>query len=179
MLGRVGIGADEREHGVGGVRRRSPDLLTVDDEVITVPNSASRQRGEVRSGAGLAIALRPGDVAVEDRREVLLLLLVRAVDDQRRTKHVDTGAANGRRAGLRNLLIEDELLHRGETATAVFRRPVRRDPMMLGECGMPVDGGPVLNRVAGLAVVLPGPLGHRASSSQLAVSRRQPVCDQG
>ena len=177
MLGRIGIGADQRKHRVGSVRGRGPDLLSVDDEIVAVAHGARGQRGEIGAGARLAVALRPGDFTVEDRRQVLFLLLVRAVDDQGRSEHVNAGAADRRRAGLGELLIEDELLHRREAAAAVLGRPVRRDPMPRGEGRMPVDRGRQRGRIIGLAVVLPGPFGHCAAGGEIAIALRQALID--
>ena len=178
MLGRVGIGADQREHSVRSVRSRSPDLLPVDDEIVTVAHGARGQRGEIGAGAGLAIALRPGHGAVKNRRQVLVLLLVRPVNDERRAKHVNAGSAHCGRAGLRDFLVEDELLHGGQTTAAVFGGPMRSNPVTLGERGMPVDRRLQCDRVVRLAVVLPGALRHRTARREVSVALRQPFTNQ-
>ena len=59
---------------------------------------------------------------------MLLLLLLVAVDDDRRAGEADADAARPRRARLRHLLVEDELLHDGHAGAAVLLRPGRRDP---------------------------------------------------
>ena len=100
----------------------------------------------------------------------MLFLLVGAVDDQGGAEHVDAGAADGGRAGLGDLLVEDELLHRGESAAAVLGWPMRSDPVTLGEGGVPVDGGCEGGWVVGLAVVFPGAFGHGAPGGEVAVA---------
>ena len=178
MLGRVGVGADEGEEGVGGVGGGGPDFLAVDDEVVAVADGAGGERGEVGAGAGFGVALRPGDFAGEDRGQVLAFLLVGAVHDQGGAEHGDAGAADGGGAGFGHFLAEDELLHGGESAAADFGGPVGRDPAALGEGGVPVDGGAALGLVGGFAVVFPGAFGHRAAGGEVAVAGGQARADQ-
>src|SRR5260370_3614208 len=51
--------------GVGG-----PDFLAVDDEIVAVALGAGLQRGEVRSGIRLGIALAPADRSEEHTSEL-------------------------------------------------------------------------------------------------------------
>ena len=91
MLRRVRVGAREQEDPVGVVRLAGPDLLTVDHEVVAVPDGARLQRREIGAGAGFAVALAPLHLARRDAVEVLLLLLVAAVDHDRRAEVADRG----------------------------------------------------------------------------------------
>ncbi|GCC45919.1 hypothetical protein chiPu_0030186, partial [Chiloscyllium punctatum] len=88
LLGRR-IGAHQAEDPVGIVGVGGPDLLAVDDVVVTVADRAGLQRGEVRAGVRLGIALAPADQARGDLRQMLLLLLLGAVFQQRRPEHRD------------------------------------------------------------------------------------------
>ena len=88
LLGRA-IGAHQAENPVGVVGVRRPDLLAGDDEIIAVAFGAGLQRGEVRSGVRLGIALAPADQARGDLRQMLLLLRLGAVFQQRRPEHPD------------------------------------------------------------------------------------------
>ena len=177
-LGAVGFGAGEQEEPVRGVRGGGPDLLPVDHVVVAVAARAGGERGEVRAGPRLGEALRPRHLAGEDARQVLAALLLGAVEDQRRPQHVGAGAADRRGAGARQLLLEDELLHRAEPAAAVLLRPVRRDPVVLGERVRPGDGGLAARGILGLAIELPRPLEAMRGDAAAAVARREALGDQ-
>ena len=92
------IGPHQTEDPVGEVRVRGPYLLAVDDEVVAVALGAGLQRCEVRSGVRLGITLAPADQASRDFRQMLLLLRIGAVFQQRRSEHPDAETRQ-RRAG--------------------------------------------------------------------------------
>ena len=52
------------------------DLRAVDHVVVAVFDGARLQAGQVRTGAGFAVALAPPDFAAHDLRQVLVLLLL-------------------------------------------------------------------------------------------------------
>ena len=114
VLGRVRVGAGEHEHPVGVVRAGGPDLLAVDDVVVAVADGAGLERGEV--GAGARLASSPGTSCTSPLRicgRCSLLLLLGAVDDERRAEHAECPCRRRSGArGLGDLLVEDELLHR-------------------------------------------------------------------
>ncbi len=87
VLRHVGIGANEREHPVGVLRTRRPDLLAVDQEVIAAIFRACAQAGEIRTRARLAVTLTPAHFAANDRRNVAALLIFGAEFEQRRADH--------------------------------------------------------------------------------------------
>ena len=155
MLRRFGVGAGEREDRVRGVGAGGPDLLAVDDVLVAVADRACLQRGEVGAGARFRVALGPHALSREDRREVLLALLLGAVDNQGRTEQADGGAADRRSRGFRHLLAEDELLGDGHAAAAVLPGPVRGDPSALGKGARPLRGRASRLGVVGLAIELP------------------------
>ena len=99
MLLRGGIGAHQAEDPVGVIRVRRPDLLAVDDVVVAVACRAGLQRSEVGAGIRLGIALAPADQPCCDLRQMLLLLRLGAVFEQRRPEHGD--AERGQAAAAR------------------------------------------------------------------------------
>src|SRR5581483_1376594 len=146
VLRGIRVGAREEDHVLRDVRAGGPDLLAVDDVVVAVLRRARLQRGEVGARAWLAEALAPDRVALDDRRQVFPLLLLRAVEDDRRAgpARADAVVAAARRARLRHLLVEDELLHDGHARTAVLLRPRRGDPAAGGELLRPVGVEPAV-----------------------------------
>ena len=137
VLGGVRVRACEHEHPVGGLGAGRPDLLSVDHVVVAVALRPRLERSEVRAGARLAEPLAPLRLTREDAAQVLLLLLLSAVDDQRRADHSRAHAAHQRRPVLRELLVHDELLHDGKAGAAVLLRPGRRDPALVRQLRPP------------------------------------------
>ncbi len=125
VFGRFGVRAHEGEDHLGGHRARGPDLLAVDDEVVAVSDATRLDRGEVRAGAGLGVALTPLDFASNHWRQELRLLLLGAVHEDRGADVVD---ALDRRAHLGEDLAKDELFDRREVGPAVLLGPCRCDP---------------------------------------------------
>ena len=183
MLRRVGVGADQREDRVGHVGGGGPDLLAVDDVLVAVAHGARLEAAEVGAGAGLGVALRPRDLAGEDVADVLLLLLLGAVDEHRGAEQHHAGAADGGRLGAGHLLVEDHLLHRGEAGAAVLLGPVRGDPAVLGEGVGPLLRGDLHVLVGVLAVRVPREEalegGLLAGLDAAAVEFGQPLLDEG
>jgi hypothetical protein len=131
---RIGVGAHQEEAPIGVVRAGRPDLLTVDDVVITIADGPGLQAGEVTTGPRFAVTLAPGDVGVRNSREVFCLLLRRPVDDERRANHTHVEDAAGvRGAGVGDLLAEDHLLDVAPGEAAVLLRPRGGDPALGGK----------------------------------------------
>ncbi len=84
----VVAGAHQREHAVGVVRMRGPDLGAVDDVVVAVAHRAGLQRREIGAGARLGIALAPVILAGENPRQIEVLLLRRAETDDDGADHL-------------------------------------------------------------------------------------------
>ena len=154
MLRRLRVGAHERVHRVRGERLR-PQLLAVHDVLVAVAHGAALQRGEVGAAAGLGVALRPVDLAGRDRRHVLGLLLLRAVDHEQRAEEHRARPADAGCAGALALLVEDELLERGEAGAAEVLRPGGGDVALGGERLRPLVRGALDCGVLGVAVVPP------------------------
>src|SRR5690606_21953733 len=66
LLRRGAVGAHQAEDPVAVVAQGRPDLLAVDDVVVAAALGARLERGEVRAGTGLGIALYPEIVTVVD-----------------------------------------------------------------------------------------------------------------
>ena len=128
----VRIGAREQDHVVGGFRLAGPDLLAVDDELVTLEPGGGGERCEVGARLGLREALAPHDLPAQDAGQELLLLLLgaprqerRADEDLAQRRHPHRGVR------LREFLGEHDRLHRRQAASAVLARPLRADPAVL------------------------------------------------
>src|SRR3954453_22106390 len=126
-----------------------PDLLTVDDPLVTVEPCRRLQAGQVRAGVRLAEALTPTHRAVQDLGKELLLLLLRAPLQDRRTDQgvtEEVGPQRGLRAG--DLLGQHNSLHRRQSLAAVLDGPRGTDPTTFEEFGRPraVELLPLLRR---------------------------------
>src|ERR1039457_4499302 len=125
MFWRVVIGAHQQENVIGELRRRSPDLLPINDEVVTFFDRASLQRGEIGARARLGITLAPDLIARDDLRKIAFLLFLGAPVNQGGAEQA--GAHSNwrkRRAGAREFLVVNEILENAGAAAAVFFRPV-------------------------------------------------------
>src|SRR4030095_8539984 len=118
----LGLGAAQAEHEVGALRVAGPDLLAVDHPLVAHQLGAGPERGEVASGAGLAVALTPEHLAEHRLRDPLLLLPFFAALEQGRNQHHGAdGAGVAPRARARKLLA-DHL--RGERVGGLLRAAV-------------------------------------------------------
>ena len=125
----VPVGAGEQPAVVGVVRARAPQLLPVDDPLVTVALGARREAREVGSVAGLTEQLAPRVLAGQDRPEEALPDHVRTVGKQRRGR--ETGPHSERRANRtrgRDLLIRDVVCPGREVAARPRPRPRRARP---------------------------------------------------
>jgi hypothetical protein len=133
------VGAGEQHHPVRDLREAGPDLLPVDDEVVTVPHGPGLEGREIRARIGLGVALAPDLLAGQDLLEVPLLLRVGAVRDDRRAGHPEAEDVERRRRPMEHqLLVEEELLHPREPAAAVLLRPREPEEPGLVELPLPV-----------------------------------------
>ena len=106
-----------------GVRcERRPELLPVDDQLVTVDVGPGTQVRQVGPRLGFRVADGEMDVALEDLGEEVLLLSVGAVAHDGRPDGVDRERRH-RGAGPHRLVEEDELLDGGAGLPAVLRRP--------------------------------------------------------
>src|SRR5271156_5508729 len=131
------IGPHQAKDPVGMLGERSPGLVAIDDIVVTVTHRLGADRGEIRAGPWLGIALAPPVVAGQDTRQEALLLrfVAKCVDD--RADHGDAERQRRQRAGARRFLFEDETLGNRPARTAILLRPEWRYPALLVENAMP------------------------------------------
>src|SRR6185437_5470310 len=130
LLALAFVGADQREHAVGVVRMRGPDLGAVDDVIVAVAHRAGLQRGEVGARARLGIALAPVILAGKNPRQIKILLLLRAEADDDGTDHLHAHHVHIRHAGARAFGLKNPALRRGPGRSAVFHRPARCAPAL-------------------------------------------------
>src|SRR6266511_4928413 len=103
---------------------RGPDLLAVEDVVLTVLHRAGLERGQIGARVGLRVALTPDLLAGEHLGRVALLLLLRPVGNDGRARHAyGEDVEDGRRLVERHLLLQDHLFHEGEATAPVFLGP--------------------------------------------------------
>ena len=115
-----------------------PGLLPAEHEVVAAVLSAGSQRREVGAGVGLGEALAPDLVGGQDRRDVPAPLLVAAEAQQRRPEHVEADDVRElRRAGGRELLVDDDLLGGRPAAAAELERPGAADVAGRVAAGLP------------------------------------------
>lgn len=151
--------ADREPDPVGGVAVRRPDLLAVDrvrtGGLVPVPYRAGLQGRQVGASVRLAVADGEVDLAGEDPRQEVRLLLIRAEAHDRRSDRVQRHQRQGH-TRLRRLVEEDELFHRGQPPPPELGRPSDPEPAVGAEPphGLPVE--PLLRgrvRVAGVDVL--------------------------
>src|SRR5262249_55154083 len=120
VLWRIPVSSPEQDHAirVGGVG--CPDLLTVDDLVVTLANSAGLHAAQIRAGPRLADARAIPLCAGRHRRQIALFQLIAAMHE-----HCGTGDANRKqpaacwRSMPGELLVEDQLLDRSLPQAAI------------------------------------------------------------
>ena len=134
------VGAHQAKDVVGELGMGGPDLGAVDDVVVAILHRRGLQAGEVRAGTRFGIALAPVMLAGEHLRQVVRLLLGRAVFEQHRGKHAQPQGNQAGRARLGELLAKDVLLGGGPTGAAVLDRPGWHGPALLHENGLPRHG---------------------------------------
>ena len=131
VLGRVRVRAHQAENPIRLVCVRGPDLRAVDEELIALVFRAGLQRRQVGTRTGLGIALAPSNLASSNLRQMLALLLLGAVLQQRRSEHRDAEAVQRRAAAERaHFLAQNFGLVAREAAAAVLTRPLRHRPTL-------------------------------------------------
>src|SRR5690606_19637423 len=118
-----------------------PDLLAVDDVLVTLSDCAGLQRRQVGARARLGVALTPEDVTGKDRRQVLAFLLLGAVGVDHRPDHREAERAEPRRVRRLIFFAPDVTLGGSPAGAAIFLRPCRRDPALFVEDLVPEAHG--------------------------------------
>ena len=151
------IGTNQQLLPVGDVGEARPDLLSVDDELIALDPAACSETPEIRPGTGLRKTLAPDDLASEDFRQVIGLLLGSAARDQGGSGVIQSderSVERGGGAGAGVFLEPDDLLEHRQTAAAHRLRPRDSRPASGGLSFLPGEnevarGGPILGRQLG------------------------------
>src|SRR5690606_23466522 len=97
------------------------------------------QAGQIGTGARLGVTLTPPVLALENTRQVVVLLLLGTEFDDYRSDHVDAERKHGGGTGLGTFFLEDVLLDRAPAGTAILFRPVQSQPALLVENLLPAD----------------------------------------
>ena len=143
VLRHVGVRAGEEQAERRVLRVGRPHLLAREAPgAVGLPHRAGLDAGEVGARGGLGEQLAPHLVGGQHRPEVALLLVLRAVGDQRRPEHAhadDVEDAEHARAA--DLLVDDDLMQRAEAGAAVLGRPRHRGEAALGEPALPAPAG--------------------------------------
>jgi hypothetical protein len=140
VLGHLGVRAREEQAPVGDLATARPDLLPVDDEMVTLVDGRGLQGGEIGARIRLGVELAPELLGRQDLLEVTLLLSVGAVDDDGGPDDADPKAIGGRRRFRSGQLVgHDGLLHGSRPAAAVFLRPAHAEIAGLVKLAVPAE----------------------------------------
>jgi len=123
------------------MRAGRPDLGAVDDIVVAVAHRAGLQAGEVGARTRLGVALAEHDVARHDRRQVLGLLLGRAVLHDHGTHHAQPHGEDAGRVDRSTFAREEIALGGVPAGAAIYLGPGWRRPAALGQHLVPAHTG--------------------------------------
>ena len=119
--------ACQQNHPLGEGREAGPHLVPVEDPVVAVADRRGLRAGEIAARSGLGESLAPDLVGGEQRLQVLLLLFLGAVVQNRRRGHAEADDVDQERsAGTAELLAGDSL-EALVPASAVLARVVAGD----------------------------------------------------
>ena len=137
---RTGFATRHHETPVAHVGERGPDLLAVDDPLVTLESGLGLHVGEIGSGVRFAVSLAPPFVAAQDAGQETRALLRSAVLDDRGREQVLTHVIGASRCfGAHVFLGPDDLLIDRRAASAEFLRPPESDPSRFAEHLLPLD----------------------------------------
>ena len=136
MLGGAGVCANKGLPIVGHLRHRGPDLLTGDDEVVTVLNCSRLHTGEIGARAGLREEAAELDLRRRVVRQQLVPMPLVAVIHEDGADEVT--CAGGRRAPVGHFLAVDQLSRDWCALPTKFLRPVQRPPAFVSEFELPI-----------------------------------------
>jgi hypothetical protein len=121
-------GAHEAEDPVGDLGVAGPDLGAVDHVVVTIPLRPGLEAREVRTGAGLRVALAPPHITRQRGRQEPLFLLVIAEGVDHRGHHVDAKRHQTLSPRRGSFEVKNVFLGIRPAGAAVFFRPVGGRP---------------------------------------------------
>jgi len=124
VLRGIKICTHQTENPVRNICVRGPDFLSVDQPVIALVLAFRLERSEIRTGTGFRIALAPADFAARNSGQMLRLLFMCAVGQQRGAKHRDAEIVQ-RLACIDSLslIIENLGLFGGKSRSSIFLGP--------------------------------------------------------
>jgi hypothetical protein len=129
---------DQAEAPVGKLGAGGPDLLAIDQKMVAFVLGPGLQGGQVRTRAGLRIALAPAQFAPDDGGDVRLLLFLGPVLKQGRAEHHHAHSANGiPGAEASHFLPQDSGVRRRQPAAAIGRWPGGDTPARLAHARLP------------------------------------------
>ena len=137
---RLRVGAGDGKTVPGFVGQGGPDLLPGQAPLAAglVEAGFGPDVGQVRTGAGLGVALAPQVLAPQYARQVARLLRLAAEGDQRGAGEGFTDMAHATRTpGAGVLLVKDDLLLDAGAATAVPFGPAQASPAALVQLALP------------------------------------------
>src|SRR5262249_20658018 len=138
VLLHLGVGAHEAEAPVGETAAGRPDLLTIDQIVVTLVLGLGLQAGQVGARARFRIALTPTDFSARDPGQMSFLLLVAAILEQGWTEQRSPHAGHGiEGAAVEIGLLDDTRFERRQATTADLLRPARCAPALVAHTLLP------------------------------------------
>ena len=109
-----------------------PNFLTVDNPFVAVENRAGLQTREVATTVRLAEALTPAHLSAQNFwQELFLLFLGAPLQNSWANQSVAEEISSHGCSRIRELLRENDTLHRGQTFAAIFLWPGGADPTAL------------------------------------------------
>ncbi len=129
MAAGIRIGARRKPAVVGVGGEAGPDLLAVDDVLVAVAHRAGLQGGQVGAGVGLAVADAEMQIAARilGRKKSFCSCVPNCMMVGPTVFMVSMGTGA---PALHRLVEEDELLRRGQAATAVLGGPAHAEPLI-------------------------------------------------
>ena len=126
---RLGVGAGKQENIVSVLGTGGPHFLAVDDPLVAVEHCRGFQAGKVASRVWLRETLAPANLALENLRQKMLLLLFSAVLKDGWSHQRVAEKVGSQRCPVRcKLFSQHDVLHRGQTLATVFGGPGRTNP---------------------------------------------------
>ena len=154
--------AHQREHPVGPVGHRCPNLLAGDPVHVAVADGSGGQRREVASRPRLGEPLAPELVGAQQRSQEPILLRGGAVLDQRGREDERQWARVRRGPCGRGDSVVVELIFQRELQAASRFRPARGGQRVVDELGVPGAGRLDAIGFGGLAGLFAPALGEQA-----------------
>ena len=129
MFRTIRVGSRQSKNVIGKVPRGGPNLLSIQNPLITIKSCLQTQTSQVATSVRLAVSLTPHIFVGKDPREVVLLLLFGSPCQQCVSEHRDPETvirSTRRHARFGEFFSQYHLLESGHSTTAVLGWPTRR-----------------------------------------------------